>query len=255
MNEWIKKFRESRKGKLAIEALEELGSGYDERLYRGFEAAILRHCYDAARYAKNSDPHEKRRDEVRVVKKRIPDQVAAIRLLRRYIEQHPEEAGWAGAVAILNLKEHGISVSSETRMPIHEILDETLKAYAEALSDGPIGGRGNFLHRHCVGPLLYASPIDGRRRNGDPLLNGLLFGLTWRFREWTAGRGVTVLQTGSTMPDHGRPCYREIALLIEAVLGKRYTEKQLGSRLEKLLRNNRGIAWGHWPRASSRAEI
>jgi hypothetical protein len=100
------------------------------------------------------------------------------------------------------------------------------------------------LHRVAVGNLIFARPIDGRKRHPSVGM-GLLFHLVLLLRNYTAGeQQFAGYQTGETMPDRGDPHYDVAAEFVRIA-----TDEELatpGHALRKLIRENPRVGLAHW---------
>ena len=256
-DEWRRDFAQSKPGRTALSALKGLEKYRDSNDYPELEDRVLRSCYSAWLFEKGPDPLEQRRQQANEIIAQIADQHKAIKTLRGFFRRHSNEVGPALAASLLCLKRKNISLSTRdgTSLKVDVLFDEILAAYEESLKQPILGVKyGPFTHRSQLGCLDYGRAIDYQKARPDAAVNGLLFELVFLFRRWTASSEYAFpfrFMQGEAMPKRGRPCYKQVILLINAALCRdvddQIDEQLAKDRLTKLIKANPAVGLVAWP--------
>jgi hypothetical protein len=196
-------------------------------------------CHSAEGYIthKTDKNEELRRDDAAAAKS-LSGQRNAVHTLASFARQYGRQAGFALAAAGFRGREQ------DDGKKLTQAFVDMLLDYDKALST-TTQRSGPWLHRVACGNLIFARPIDSRRRHPSVGM-GLLFHLVLLLRNYTSGlRSFARYQTGQPMPSHGEPHYD---LAVEFVHVATDDEiRSPGAALRKLIRENPGIGLYHWP--------
>jgi len=212
---------------------------------------ILEACYSASQYSPSKDASAKERRNDAYSTAEIKAQLTAIKQLRTYAKNYQKAADAAGYRAYLNLKEIGIFIQfkGEKEKRMHELLDNLLDSYADALQKPLLGiGSNSFLHRFTYGCLKYDDPVKSGRPPSKQLM--LIFNLALLFRKYSeaisSGQNLR-WQTGEPMPKDGKPSMRLVAELASKTLNKTIHVKKAQKQLYDLTNRNPTVSLIPWP--------
>lgn len=255
-----------------LRTLDRLNNG--SRGFWIFRWRILNACEKARQYAEvvrsnpQSDPNERARREDQAALLDLKPQRVALRRISRYAKDHPRNAGFALANALVSVWEKTDCLPLSTKrskraVPIpfkanHGLDDGALgslsnafvmliDAYADALKE-PVAKHGPFAWRWRVANIIYpdGTPVDRFSARMD-ISTGLLFELVLYARVFSSGAEPKVVDTGMTMPKVGKPLYYVATEFVSTALGRQISTDDAKKRIERLLRRQPNISLGRWP--------
>ena len=253
---WIKKFAsDESRGRSAIDAIESIKvlRSREEFLYLSGDVTFA--CFKATIYDSPmlKDKAKETREEAKNVLEEIPDQLKAIKTLKRFISKYPFHScnGFANAFKEIN-DETPLSkaLDSESgKIMAYDFLLETLSLYEKGLDyekEAIIQTNTEpLLFRRFSGYLLYPEPLNKREQGANEAENSLLFELAFLFKNFTnlELKKNWRFKIEGLLPEHGDPCYKHIANLANAVFyededpnneKKEFTVSKVGDRIRKL---------------------
>jgi len=203
---------------------------------------IIRTCYAAAHYNRESDPGAQYREALRVEKKRLFQLSKAAHVLRMAAERGDKSLGWAAQFAESNSAVRITRVDHSEPQKWHLVAARYFKALKSAL-DGrlPEIHGGPFTGHFTIGNMIFNEPIKAGRPVEVSTM--LAFELTFYMRMLTAGRAGDSTQNGQHMPSDGRPCLPVVAALVSESLQITIDAKMI----EDALRRHTRTGLGEWP--------
>jgi hypothetical protein len=224
------------------DAVRSLGAKLDGERPKADLDALVFHIMEACRRAeryltRKVDNNRTLRQADRDAAKSLQDQQRAIRELRSFARRHPRQSGFALALA-------NFRGGTRNKGPMTDLFIEFLDDYEKGLAQ-TTKRAGPWTHRFFAANLVFAQPIDGRKRHPSVGV-GLLFHLVLLLRNYTAGERLFALyRTGETMPDRGKPHYDLAAEFARVATGEDLRSPE--HALRKLINENPGIGLSSWP--------
>jgi hypothetical protein len=229
--EWERRFRGSRKGRQALEALARLDSPSGPERYPDFEFKCLAECHRAAAGA-----YDWREGAIATARRYQEDALEAreaAEVLARFLETH-DAAGWALWLAGARVVERELEKGGRRGGGFGELLGfvyAAMQALPEAIE------RTSARDPNFGSGLDYGKAMLPQARTPNSFaVDALVFRLTYHCRNWTGiGHVRIVTSPGLTMPAHGRPCSAAVAGMVNATLGTDLSDASVRDMMKKRL--------------------
>jgi hypothetical protein len=254
---WNKAFLKNKsRGRDAIGRIDSLSINDPEESRLRLVADVSAVCYRAANYNSPllTDFARTYREENKSILEEIPLQLKSLKTLKRFISVHPEHSTMAFENPLCEKGEESnlykALVNQDAISSANDLLIEIFSLYEEGLrhlNDGLYEIRQEGLPMDMIsGSLIYPKSLNKRELGANPEENNLLFHLAFIFREFTNPNFKhenLPFKIEGELPDHGKPCYRLIADLANAVFfpegnqeyeGNEFTETKVKERINLL---------------------